>query len=140
MDAEHFEWHGSLPGHPRVVLSFALDSLTLHTPHVNIVHFPYPPPNSRSRVDSSDPTGWTLFTASGSYYFAAASMSQGHVHPEKALVVEPEDYPLPPNLIRWPAKSPGRASTLPLATENERFPIPQYLSARSHLAQDFRSR
>ena len=55
MDAEHFEWHGSLPGHPRVVLSFALDSLTLHTPHVNIVHFPYPPPNSRSRVDSSDP-------------------------------------------------------------------------------------
>ena len=65
MEAEHFEWHGSLPGHPRVVLSFALDSLTLHTPHVNIVHFPYPPPNSRSRVDSSDPTGWTLFTASG---------------------------------------------------------------------------
>ena len=131
MDAEHFEWHGSLPGHPRVVLSFALDSLTLHTPHVNIVHFPYPPPNSRSRVDSSDPPGWTLLTASGSYYFAAASMSQGHVHPEKALVVEPEDYPLPPHLIRWPAKSPGRASTLPLATENERFPIPQYLSDKA---------
>ena len=131
IDAEHFEWHGSLPGHPRVVLSFALDSLTLHTPHVNIVHFPYPPPNSRSRVDSSDPPGWTLFTASGSYYFAAASMSQGHVHPEKALVVEPEDYPLPPHLIRWPAKSPGRASTLPLATENERFPIPQYLSDKA---------
>ena len=98
---------------------------------MNIVHFPYPPPNSRSRVDSSDPTGWTLFTASGSYYFAAASMSQGHVHPEKALVVEPEDYPLPPHLIRWPAKSPGRASTLPLATENERFPIPQYLSDKA---------
>ena len=73
----------------------------------------------------------TLFTASGSYYFAAASMSQGHVHPEKALVVEPEDYPLPPHLIRWPAKSPGRASTLPLATENERFPIPQYLADKA---------
>ena len=128
MEAEHFEWHGSLPGHPRVVLSFALDSLTLHTPHVNIVHFPYPPPNSRSRVDSSDPPGRTLFTASGSYYFAAASMSQGHVHPEKALVIEPEDYPLPPHIIRWPAKSPGRASPLPLATEAERFPVPQWLS------------
>ena len=128
MEAEHFEWHGSLPGHPRVVLSFALDSLTLSTPHVNIAHFPYPPPNSRSRVDSSEPPGWTLFTASGSYYFAAASMSQGHVHPEKALVIDPDDYPLPPHIIRWPDKSPGRASPLPLATEAERFPVPQWLS------------
>ena len=55
MEAEHFEWHGSLPGHPRVVLSFALDSLTLSTPHVNIAHFPYPPPNSRSRVTLLNP-------------------------------------------------------------------------------------
>ena len=58
-------------------------------------------------------------------------MSQGHVHPEKALVIEPEDYPLPPHIIRWPAKSPGRASLLPLATEAERFPVPQYLSNKA---------
>ena len=56
---------------------------------------------------------------------------QGHVHPEKALVIEPDDYPLPPHIIRWPAKSPGRASPLPLATEAERFPIPQYLSHKA---------
>ena len=40
-------------------------------------------------------------------------MSQGHV---------------PPHIIRWPDKSPGRASPLPLATEAERFPVPQWLS------------
>ena len=116
MEAENFEWHGSLPGHPRVTLCFALDSLTLSAPNVNIAHFPYPAPNSRSRVDSLEPAGWTMFSAPGSYYFAAASMSQGHVHPEKALVVDPDDYPLPPHVIRWPSKSPGRATNLPLAT------------------------
>ena len=128
MEAENFEWHGSLPGHPRVTLCFALDSLTLSAPNVNIAHFPYPAPNSRSRVDSLEPAGWTMFSAPGSYYFAAASMSQGHVHPEKALVVDPDDYPLPPHVIRWPSKSPGRATNLPLATEAERFPVPQWLS------------
>ena len=51
MEAENFEWHGSLPGHPRVILSFAL--------------------------------------------------------------------------VRRPSKSPGRATNLPLATEAERFPVPQ---------------
>ena len=131
MEAENFEWHGSLPGHPRVVLSFALDSLTLSGLHVNIAHFPYPPPNSKSRVDSLEPPGWTLFSASGSLHFAAASMSQGRVHPEKALVVDPDDYPLPPHIIRWPDTSPGRASNLPLATEAERFPVPQWLSPKA---------
>ena len=60
MDAEHFEWHGSLPGHPRVVLSFALDSLTLHTPHVNIVHFPY------THLPTPDPE-WTLLIPLGGH-------------------------------------------------------------------------
>ena len=118
-------------------LDILVSFLALHlTPshsalHVNIAHFPYPPPNSKSRVDSSEPPGWTLFSASGSFYFAAASMSQGHVHPEKALVVDPDDYPLPPHIIRWPDKSPGRASNLPLATEAERFPVPQWLSPKA---------
>ena len=113
MEAEHFEWHGSLPGHPRVVLSFALDSLTLSTLHVNIAHFPYPPPNSRSRVDSSEPPGWTLFTASGSYYFAAASMNQGHVHPEKALVIDPDDYLLTLSVGRTSLQAVPLPSLLP---------------------------
>ena len=69
-----------------------------------------------------------MFSASDSYYFAAASMSQGHVHPEKSLVVDPNDYPLPPHVIRWPSKSPGRATNLRLATEAERFPVSQWLS------------
>ena len=68
-----------------------------------------------------------MFSAPGRYYFAAASMSQGHVHPEKALVVDPDDYPLPPHVVRWPSKSPGRATNLPLATEAERS-VPQWLS------------
>ena len=128
MEAENFEWHGSLPGHPRVTLRFALDSLSLSARKVNIAHFPSPPPNSRSRVDSLEPPGRTMFSGRGSYYFAAASMSQGHVHPEKSLVIDPDDYPLPPHVIRWPPTSPGRATNLPLATEAERFPVPQWLS------------
>ena len=30
------------------------------------------------------------------------------LHPEKALVIDPDDYPLPPHIIRWPDKSPGQ--------------------------------
>ena len=106
MEAEHFEWHGSL---------HAWFSALPLTPSHSVLFT-----NSRSRVGSSEPPGWTLFTASG--------MSQGHVHPEKALVIDPDDYPLPPHIIRWPDKSPGCASPLPLATEAERFPVRQWLS------------
>ena len=109
----------------------ALNSLTLSAQKVNIAHFPYPAPNSKSRVDSLEPPGWTMFSGPGSYYFAAASMSQGHVHPEKALVVDPDDYPLPPHVIRWPSKSPGRATNLPLATEMRNTAIPHRLAVPS---------
>ena len=79
--AENFEWHGTLPGHPLVILSFAQDSLTLTAQKVHIARFPYPSPMTRSNVDSLEPPGWTMFPAPGSYFFAAASLSRGHVHP-----------------------------------------------------------
>ena len=105
--AENFEWHGTLPGHP------------------------YPSPNTKSNVDSLEPPGWTMFPAPGSYFFAAASLSRGHVHPVKPLVIDPTDYALPPLLIRWPQTSPGKASNLPLATPAEMFPVPGWLSQAS---------
>ena len=126
--AENFEWHGTLPGHPLVILSFAQNSLTLTAQKVHIARFPYPSPNTRSNVDSLEPPGWTMFPAPGSYFFAAASLSRGHVHPVKPLVIDPTDYPLPPLLIRWPQTSPGKASNLPLATPAEMFPVPGWLS------------
>ena len=57
LEAEHFEWHGSLPGHPRVVLSFALDSLTLSALHVNISHTHLPTLNPE----------WTLLNPLGGH-------------------------------------------------------------------------
>ena len=119
--AENFEWHGTFPGHPLVILSFAQDSLTLTAQKVHIARFPYPSPMTRSDVDSLEPPGWTMFPAPGSYFFAAASLSPGHVHPVKPLVIVPSDYPLPPYLIRWPQTSPGKASNLRLATPAEMF-------------------
>ena len=126
--AENFEWHGTLPGHPLVILSFAQNSLTLTAQKVHIARFPYPSPNTRSNVDSLEPPGWTMFPAPGSYFFATASLSRGHVHPVKPLVIDPRDCPLPPLLIRWPQTSPGKASNLPLATPAEMFPVPSWLS------------
>ena len=55
--AENFEWHGTLPGHPLVILSFAQDSLTLTAQKVHIARFPYPSPMTRSNVDSLEPRG-----------------------------------------------------------------------------------
>ena len=119
-------WHP-----PLVILSFAQDSLTLTAQKVHIARFPYPSPNTRSNVDSLEPPGWTMFPAPGSYFFAAASLSRGHVHPVKPLVIDPTDYPLPPLLIRWPQTSPGKASNLPLPTPAEMFPVPGWLSQAS---------
>ena len=55
--AENFEWHGTLPGHPLVILSFAQNSLTLTAHKVHIARFPYPSPNTRSNVNSLEPQG-----------------------------------------------------------------------------------
>ena len=110
--AENFEWHGTLPGHPLVILSFAQDSLTLTAQKVHNARFPYPSPMNRSNVDSLEPSGWTMFPAPGSYFFAAASLSRGHVHPVKPL-------------------SPGKASNLHLATPAEMFPVPGWLPEAS---------
>ena len=129
--AENFEWHGTLPGHPLVILSFAQNSLTLTSQKVRIARFPYRAPSSRSLVGSLEPLGWTMFPAPGSYFFAASSLSRGHVHPTKPPVIDPSDYPLPPHLIRWPQTSPGKASPLRLATDAERFPVPRWLSPAS---------
>ena len=55
LEAENFEWHGALPGHPLIILSFALNSIALSAQRVHIARFPYPAPNSRSKVDSIEP-------------------------------------------------------------------------------------
>ena len=50
--------------------------------------------------------------------------------PKKALVVDSDDYPLPPHVIRWPSKSPGRASNPPLATEEWLSPTARTLNEK----------
>ena len=72
-----------------------------------------------------------MFPAPGSYFFAASSLSRGHVHPIKPLENDPSDYPVPPHLIRWPQTSPGKASHLRLATPAEMLRVPRWLSPAS---------
>ena len=88
------------------------------------------PLEGSTSILSSKPTGHTLRPVSGTYFFANASFNKGHTHPLFSGLHDPDDIPLPPQMIRWPQDSP---SVLPvaLATQAQRNPVPSWLPADS---------
>ena len=129
LEASAFEWKGSLPNHPSATISFARDGLVLQA-QFPMVLFPFPAGRGSTSISSSQPTGYTLRPVSGTYFFANASFNKGHTHPLSSGLHDPDDIPLPPQMIRWPQDSP---SVLPvaLATPAQRNPVPSWLPADS---------
>ena len=129
LEASAFEWKGSLPNHPSATISFARDGLVLQA-QFPMVLFPFPAGRGSTTILSSQPTGYTLRPVSGTYFFANASFNKGHTHPLSSGLHDPDDIPLPPQMIRWPQDSP---SVLPvaLATAAQRNPVPSWLPAGS---------
>ena len=129
LEASAFEWKGSLPNHPSATISFARDGLVLQA-QFPMVLFPFPAGRGSTSIPSSQPTGYTLRPVSGTYFFANASFNKGDTHPLSSGLHDPDDIPLPPQMIRWPQDSP---SVLPvaLATPAQRNPIPSWLPTDS---------
>ena len=129
LEASAFEWKGSLPNHPSATISFGRDGLVLQA-QFPMVLFPFCAGRGSTSILSSQPTGYALRPVSGTYFFANASFNKGHTHPLSSGLHDPDDIPLPPQMIRWPQDSP---SVLPvaLATPAQRNPIPFWLRADS---------
>ena len=129
MEASAFEWKGSLPNHPSATISFARDGLVLQA-QFPMVLFPFPAGRGSTSIPSSQPTGYTLRPVSGTYFFANAFFNKGHTHSFSSGLHDPDDIPLPPQMIRWPQDSP---SVLPvaLATPAQRNPVPSWLPTDS---------
>ena len=117
LEASAFEWKGSLPNHPSGTISFARDGLVLQA-QFPMVLFPFPAGRGSTTILSSQPTGYTLRPVSGTYFFANASFNKGHTHPLCSGLHDPDDIPLPPQMIRWPQDSP---SVLPVALATAAF-------------------
>ena len=69
-------------------------------------------------------------TPLGTYFFANASFNKGHTHPLFSGLHDPDDIPLPPQMIRWPQDSPA-VLPVALATQSQRNPVPPWLPADS---------
>lgn len=129
LEASAFEWRGYLPNHPDAAISFAREGLVLQA-QFPMVLFPFPSGRGTTSVSSSQPAGYTLKPASGTYFFANASFNQGHTHPLSSGLHDPDDVPFPSQMIRWPQSSPSVAHVA-LATPAQRNPVPTWLPADS---------
>ena len=123
LEASAFEWKGALPNHPSATISFARDGLVLQA-QFPMVLFPFPAGRGSTSISSSQPTGYTLRPVSGTYFFANASFNKGHTHPLSSGLHDPDDIPLPPQMIRWPQDSP---SVLPVTLATPRNEIQFHL-------------
>ena len=93
-----------------------------------MVLFPFPSGRGSTSILSSKPTGYTLTPVSDTYFFANASFFKGRTHPLFSGLHDPDDIPLPPQMIRWPQDSP---SVLPVALATQAQRNPAWLPADS---------